>query len=97
MDQETFKDELTRMKKEVMKAFKEQCKSPKRLVDGVRSSFMEMLEKEIDTQMDGWVKKHNDLIDQNGLKIVYDGKKKVSEKVNILLVENNNCSDRVLV
>ena len=55
MDQETFKDELTRMKKEVRKAFKEQCKSPKRLVDGVRSSFMEMLEKEIDTQMDGWV------------------------------------------
>ena len=53
MDQETFKDELTRMKKEVMKAFKEQCKSPKRLVDGVRSSFMEMIEKEINTQIDG--------------------------------------------
>ena len=95
MDQETFKDELTRMKKEVMKTFKEQCKSPKRLVDGVRSSFTEMLEKEIDTQMDGWMKKHNDLIDQNGLKIVYNGKKKISEKVNILLVENNNCSDLV--
>ena len=80
-----------------MKTFKGQCKSPNRLVDGVRSSFTEMLEKEIDTQMDGWVKKHNDLIDQNGLKIVYDGKKKVSEKVNILLVENNKSSDRVLV
>lgn len=78
-----------------MKTFKEQCKSPNRLADGVRSSFTDMLEKEIDTQMDGWMKKHNDLIDQNGLKIVYNGKKKISEKVNILLVENNNCSDLV--
>lgn len=95
MDLETFKDKLTRMKKEALRTFKDMCESPNRLVNGFESSFTEIVKKEINTQIDEWVKKHADLIDQNGLRIVYNGKKKVSEKVNILLVENNSCSDLV--
>ena len=93
MDPETFADQLSRLKKEAVKAFKKSCKSPNRFVNGCESSFIRALEKEIDTQIDGWKKRHNDLIDKNGLKVVYDGSKSVSERVSILKVENSTCTE----
>lgn len=93
MDPEVFANQLNRLKKEAVEAFKKSCKSPKRFENGFESSFTKTLEQEIDTQIEGWKKKHNDLIDKNGLKIVYDGKKTVSERVNILMVANNTCME----
>ena len=93
MDQETFADQMRGMKEETMNAFRKSCVCPNRLENGVKLSLSTLLEKQIDEQIAVCVERHNDMIDENGLRIVYDGRKRVSERVSILCVENGSCAD----
>lgn len=93
MDSEEFAVKLNKIKYEAMKGFEEKCKSATHLVDGKETLLTDTLEKEIEKIIEESMKKHNDVIDKNGLKVTYDGKKKVTEKVTILYVEDNSCTE----
>lgn len=43
--------------------------------DGKETLLTDTLEKEIEKIIEESMKKHNDVIDKNGLKVTYDGKK----------------------
>ena len=73
MDSEEFAVKLNKIKYEAMKGFEEKCKSATHLVDGKETLLTDTLEKEIEKIIEESMKKHNDVIDKNGLKVTYDG------------------------
>ena len=64
---------MNKIKYEAMKGFEEKCKSATHLVDGKETLLTDTLEKEIEKIIEESMKKHNDVIDKNGLKVTYDG------------------------
>ena len=93
MDSDEFAIKLNRIKEETMKSHRMKWKSVTHLVDGKETSLIATLEERIEVIIKESVKKHNDVIDKNGLKVTYDGRKKVTEKVTILCVEDNSCTE----